>query len=70
MALAAGRAGIRSLFVPEANAAEATLAGGPAVYPVRDVAQLARHLTGEEPIPRPAPGYPAPAQSPPPTSPR
>lgn len=28
------------------------------------------HLTGEEPSPRPAPGYPAPAQSPPPTSPR
>ena len=49
MALAAGRAGIRSLFVPEANAAEATLAGGPAVYPVRDVAQLARHLTGAHP---------------------
>ena len=56
MALAAGRAGIRSLFVPEANAAEATLAGGPEIYPVADVLQLARHFTGEEPI-SPAPRW-------------
>ena len=56
MALAAKQAGIQSLFVPEENAAEATLAQGPAVYPVRDVAQLARHLTGEEPI-SPAPPW-------------
>ena len=54
MALAAKRAGIESLYVPEGSAAEATLADGPRVYPVRDVAQLARHLTGEEPI-SPAP---------------
>lgn len=64
MALAAGRAGIRSLFLPEANAAEATLAGGPAVYPVRDVAQLARHLTGEEPIPPARPWVPGPGPEP------
>ena len=44
MALQAKREGIRALFVPEDNAAEATLADGPAVYPVRDVAQLVRHL--------------------------
>ena len=50
MALCAKRAGITALFVPEENAAEATLADGPAVYPVRDVAQLVRHFTGEEPI--------------------
>ncbi len=56
MALAAKEAGIQSLFVPEENAAEATLAQGPAVYPLRDVAQLARHLTGEEPI-SPAPPW-------------
>ena len=56
MALATKQAGIQSLFVPEENAAEATLAQGPAVYPVRDVAQLARHLTGEEPI-SPAPPW-------------
>lgn len=47
MALAAKSAGIRQLFVPEANAAEATLAEGPAVYPVPDVAALLRHLRGE-----------------------
>lgn len=44
--------------------------GGPAVYPVRDVAQLAGISPGRSPSPGPAPGYPAPAQSPPPTSPR
>ena len=54
MALAAKRAGIEALYVPEENAAEATLAEGPKVYPVRDVQQLERHLTGEEPI-SPAP---------------
>ena len=54
MALQAKREGIRALFVPEDNAAQATLAGGPAVYPVRDVAQLVRHLSGEEAI-APAP---------------
>ena len=62
MALQAKREGIRALFVPEDNAAEATLAGGPAVYPVRDVAQLVRHLSGEEAI------IPAPPWSPSPES--
>ena len=56
MALAARRAGIEALYVPEDNAAEATLAEGPAVYPVRDVEQLVRHFTGEEPI-SPAPTW-------------
>ena len=64
MALAAGRAGIRSLFVPEANAAEATLAGGPAVYPVRDVARLARLLPGEGPSPPARPWVPGPGPEP------
>jgi len=50
MALAAKREGIEVLYVPEENAAEATLADGPVIYPVRDVGQLVRHLTGEEPI--------------------
>ena len=50
MALAAKREGIQTLYVPEENAAEATLADGPVIYPVRDVEQLVRHLTGEEPI--------------------
>lgn len=48
MALTAKREGIGALYVPEDNAAEATLAQGPVVYPVRDVAQLVRHLSGEE----------------------
>ena len=56
MALCARREGIEALFVPEENAAEATLAQGPEVYPVRDVAQLCRHLSGEEPI-APAPAW-------------
>ena len=54
MALAAKRAGIETLYVPEDNAAEATLAQGPDIIPVHDVAQLVAHLTGESPIP-PAP---------------
>ena len=39
MALAAKREGIEALYVPEENAAEATLAEGPVIYPVRDVEQ-------------------------------
>jgi magnesium chelatase family protein len=63
MALAAQRVGIPKLFVPADNAAEASYASDIAVYPVATVAQLLRHLTGEEPIapvePRePLPVYP------------
>ena len=47
MALAAKKAGIQALFVPAENAAEATLARGPAVYGIRDVAQLVSALNGE-----------------------
>ncbi len=54
MALHAARCGIRSLFVPAANAAEAAFAEGITVYPVETVAQLLRHLMGDEPI-SPAP---------------
>lgn len=56
MALCAKREGIQSLYVPEENSAEATLAEGPTIYPVHDVAQLVRHLSGEEPI-SPAPPW-------------
>ena len=56
MALAAEKAGIRSLYVPAANAAEAAFAQGLDVYPVEHVRQLIAHLRGEEPIaPQPAP---------------
>jgi len=58
MALCAKREGVKALFVPAENAPEATLAEGPAVYPVRDVEQLVRHLTGEEPIKPAAPWRP------------
>lgn len=47
MALAAKQAGIKTLFVPAENAAEATLARGPAVIPIRDLRQLAAGLNGE-----------------------
>ena len=50
MALAAKETGIRTLFVPEENAAEATLAGGLTVYGVPDVKALAAHLRGETPL--------------------
>jgi len=48
IALAAERLGVRELFVPAANAVEAAFAEGLSVYPVEDVAQLLRHLKGEE----------------------
>ena len=47
MALAAKQEGIQALFVPAENAAEATLARGPAVIPVRTVQELAAGLNGE-----------------------
>ena len=50
MAMAAREAGVRQLFVPSENAAEATLAGGLTVYGVPDVAALVAHLKGEVPL--------------------
>ncbi len=47
MAIAAKRAGIQTLFVPAKNAAEATLARGPAIIPVKTVAELISALNGE-----------------------
>ncbi len=58
MALCAKREGIEALYVPEENASEATLAEGPAIYPVRDLGQLVRHLTGEELITPASPWQP------------
>ena len=48
MAMKARESGIRQLFVPAENAAEATLAGGLTVYGVPDVKSLAAHLRGQE----------------------
>ena len=50
MALAARKEGIRSLYVPAANAAEAAFAEGLRVYPVRHVKELLAHFSGEDPI--------------------
>ena len=56
MALAAERAGIKKLFVPAENAAEAAFADGLTVYGVEDVSRLVRHLRGEKELaPAPAP---------------
>ena len=54
MALAAKREGIRVLFVPAENAAEATLADGPIVYGIRSLKELAAVLNGEDTL-EPAP---------------
>ncbi len=58
MALGAAAAGIKSMYVPADNAAEAAVAEGLTVYAVQDVSALLRHLKGEEPIaPTPATPY-------------
>jgi len=43
--------GLRTVFVPEADAREASLIEGVEVVPVPSLAALARHLLGEAPIP-------------------
>ena len=50
MALAARALGMKELYVPAANAREATLAEGLTVYGVPDVPALVRHLSGDEPL--------------------
>lgn len=47
MALAAKREGVQTLFVPAENSAEATLARGPVIIPVENLAQLAEGLNGQ-----------------------
>ncbi len=55
MALAAKRLGIARLYLPADNAPEATLAQGPEIIPLNDVAELAAHLSGETSITPAAP---------------
>ena len=50
MAMAARRAGMKGLFVPSENGAEAALADGLTVYPVETVGQLLDHLAGRKQI--------------------
>ena len=48
MALAARETGLRTLFVPAENAAEAAAAGELTVYPVHSALDVVRHLRGEQ----------------------
>ena len=64
MALCAARLGIKTLYVPAQNAAEATLADGLTVYGVEDVSQLIAHLRGETPMTPAARWQPEPAARP------
>ena len=50
MAIAAKMAGFQKVYVPAENAAEATLARGPAIYPVHTVTELADARNGGTPI--------------------
>jgi magnesium chelatase family protein len=50
VALAASQASISSLFLPEANAAEANLVAGLKIYPLNNLNQLINHLRGKEKI--------------------
>ena len=64
MALCAARLGIKTLYVPAQNAAEATLADGLTVYGVESISQLLGHLSGDAPM-TPAPRWqPAPSRRP------
>ena len=47
MAIAAKNAGFETVYVPASNAAEATLARGPAIIPVHTVRELVSSLNGE-----------------------
>ena len=50
MAIAAARCGVKKLFVPADNAAEAAFADGISVYPVKNVDELLRFMRGEAEI--------------------
>lgn len=64
MALAARQDGVKRLFVPAANAAEATLARGPEVIPVTTVEMLVRGLNGETDLPVEPAWVPEPSREP------
>ena len=49
MIVAAKRSGFEHVYVPRENATEATLARGPAIYPVSNLRQLIGALNGETP---------------------
>ncbi len=61
MTLEAKKQGIRTVFVPQENAREATLADGLTVYGVRHVKDLLAHFSGEKELTPERPWTPAPA---------
>ena len=50
MVLAARKAGIATMFIPKANAAEGAVVDGITVYAVEHIKELLAHLSGEEPL--------------------
>lgn len=50
IALMAERCGFTELYLPAKNAGDAMMATGVLIYPITDLAQLLRHLRGEEPL--------------------
>jgi magnesium chelatase family protein len=64
MALSAGRAGIKELYVPADNADEAAYASDVTVYPVEHVSALLAHLGGEARIVPVSPREPVPGRDP------
>lgn len=50
MAIEARKAGIKTIYVPEENAPEASVVEGIDVIPVKSIKQLMAHLSGESPI--------------------
>ena len=52
MALAAARVGLPAALLPRANATEAAVVDGLAVYPVASLAEAAQHLAGDRPLAR------------------
>jgi magnesium chelatase family protein len=61
VALEAERLGYRALYLPAANADEASLVGNLTIYPLQTLTELLRHLHGEVPI---TPHRPARQQAP------
>lgn len=50
MALFAKNNGIRAVFIPEANAKEASIVDGITIYPAKNLKEILDHLSGEKPI--------------------
>ena len=50
MLIAAMEKGLKTAYIPAANAAEAAVLSGITVYPVRDIAELLRHFDGSAPL--------------------